>query len=444
MNIKIHRGLEQIGGCITEISTETSRVFIDMGQNLPGNGEQTTPEQDKEMVESFFKNNPKTYEAVIYTHAHEDHVGLFNYVPNNVPQYIGEGGKEILIAKYGLIKKGHELEYNVVSAVSVHNGSESQKQSCERLAKTIDEDKEKIHRLNSFRTWQRTKPHALPQSFEVGDIRITPFFNCHSIYDSYMLLIETDSKRIWHMGDYRAHGYMGKGLIPTLRRYATDIDILITEGTMLSRDDECIHEREVSRKMASIMDAFKYVVVLASATDIERLASIKEAAKITRKDLYVCSGYMKQTMQIFTRREAEASKGLFAFHPKYVGYENSKTHAMQKKGFVLITGVTHQSFVEELCENLDSSEVLFIYSSWDGYYKDPEQVKVNPRYKMFRDAFQNVVDIHTSGHADRKTIKQVIDTVNPKEAIIGIHKDKGQTLNSLDVSEDIKNKIINN
>jgi ribonuclease J len=63
---------------------------------------------------------------------------------------------------------------------------------------------------------------------------------------------------------------------------------------------------------------------------------------------------------------------------------------------------------------------------------------------MFRDAFQNVVDIHTSGHADRKTIKQVIDTVNPKEAIIGIHKDKGQTLNSLDVSEDIKNKIINN
>ena len=59
MNIKIHRGLEQVGGCITEISTENSRVFIDMGQNLPGNGEQTTPEQDKEMVEDIFRNNPK-------------------------------------------------------------------------------------------------------------------------------------------------------------------------------------------------------------------------------------------------------------------------------------------------------------------------------------------------------------------------------------------------
>ncbi len=62
---------------------------------------------------------------------------------------------------------------------------------------------------------------------------------------------------------------------------------------------------------------------------------------------------------------------------------------------------------------------------------------------MFRDAFQNVVDIHTSGHADRKTIKQVIETVNPKEAIIGIHKDKGQTLESLELSDEIKNKITN-
>ena len=57
MNIKVHRGLEQIGGCITEISTATSRIFIDMGQNLPGNGEATTPEQDQKMVESHFANN---------------------------------------------------------------------------------------------------------------------------------------------------------------------------------------------------------------------------------------------------------------------------------------------------------------------------------------------------------------------------------------------------
>ena len=403
MKIKVHRGLDQIGGCITEISIETSRVFIDMGQNLPGNGEKTTPEQDREMVEGFFRNNSKEHEAVIYTHAHEDHVGLFSYVPDNVPQYIGEGGKEILIAKYDLIKKGHEL-----------GGL---------LTDILKEDKKKIRKLKAFKTWQRTKPHARPKSFNVGDIRITPFFNCHSIYDSYMLLIEADGKRIWHTGDYREHGYMGKGLMPTLKCYATNIDVLITEGTMLSRDDECIHEREVSRRMASVMDAFKYVVVLASATDIERLASIKEAAKKAHKPWYICSGYLNRTTRIFTRCEAEISKGLFEFHPQYIeGYGDKKIPTMKKRGFVLVAGVNNLDRAKEICEDIDLSEVLLIYSSWDGYYKNPEQVKQNPAYKMFREAFPNVVDIHTSGHADRKTIKKVIEIVNPKEVIV-IHKE---------------------
>lgn len=52
----------------------------------------------------------------------------------------------------------------------------------------------------------------------IGDIKVTPFYNCHSIYDSYMFLIEADGKRIWHTGDYREHGYLGKGLFPTLKK----------------------------------------------------------------------------------------------------------------------------------------------------------------------------------------------------------------------------------
>jgi hypothetical protein len=32
--IVIHRGTQQIGGCVTEIAAEDSRVFIDFGENL--------------------------------------------------------------------------------------------------------------------------------------------------------------------------------------------------------------------------------------------------------------------------------------------------------------------------------------------------------------------------------------------------------------------------
>ena len=88
----------------------------------------------------------------------------------------------------------------------------------------------------------------------------------------------------------------------------------------------------------------------------------------------------------------------------------------------MIVGTSQIDRVRELLDKLTQEETLLIYSSWDGYYKDPEQVKVNPRYKEFRMMFHNIVDIHTFGHADRITIKRVIETINAKE-VICIHKE---------------------
>lgn len=254
------------------------------------------------------------------------------------------------------------------------------------------------------------------------------------------MLIEADGKRIWHTGDFREHGYLGKGLMPTIKHYATDIDTLIIEGTMLGRAHQCIHEREVSHRMALAMEAFKYVVVLASATDIERLASIKQAARLAKKDYYIRNRYLRETMSIFTRREACVSKGLFDFHPKFLRSSDANA-TMRKLGFVFISTASQLACVKNICKGIDQSELLFIYSAWDGYYKDPEQVKANPRYKLFREAFDNVVDIHTSGHADRDTLARVITAINPKESIIGIHKDPGTTLKSLDIPDDLKAKV---
>lgn len=296
MNIKVHRGLDQIGGCITEISTETSRVFIDFGQNLPGNGEPTTPEEDEVLVTQIFAQNKKQHEAVFYTHGHEDHVGLFEYIPEDVPQYMSEGTKGLLEIKYDVLYEGADLKVNEL----LENECDSQEYS-DALNRLISADN-KCKLLNKIEVWQRTSPRKDPESICIGNIKVTPFFNCHSIYDSHMFLIEADGKRIWHMGDYREHGYMGKGLIPTLKKYATDIDVLITEGTMLKREDKCIHEHIVSYKMQNVMKAFKYVFVLASATDIERLAAIKQASIDAAKPLCIWSLFMKKTMAYFTER----------------------------------------------------------------------------------------------------------------------------------------------
>lgn len=418
MKIKIHRGLDQIGGCITEIWTDSSRVFIDFGQNLPSNGKAATPEEDALMVADIIRNNEKEHQAVFYTHAHEDHVGLFRYIP--LEQYIGEGSKELLLIKYRTLLERYEMAID-----ENHQLQEGSKENEELQEENYRTTKDLIDKLKAFKTWKRTALKESPSPITIGDIRVTPFFTCHSIYDAHMFLVEADGKRIWHTGDYRQHGYMGKGLLPMLRRYATDIDVLITEGTMLKRKDKCIHECEVSRKMESVMQAFKYVFILASATDIERLASIKVAAKNTQKPLCILSLFMKRTMELFTVRDSSLSRGLFSFAPLF--YTNKLYGKLKRRGFAMVVGTSQADRIKELLDKLPQEETLLIYSSWDGYYKNAEQVKANPKYKEFREMFHNVVDIHTSGHADKATIRKVIETLCPKE-VICIHKEAGATL----------------
>lgn len=418
MEIKIHRGLDQIGGCITEIWIDSSRVFIDFGQNLPSNGKTASPEEDALMVADIIRNNEKEHQAVFYTHAHEDHVGLFRYIP--LEQYIGEGSKELLLIKYRTLLEGYEMAID-----ECHQLQEGSKENEELLEENYRTTKGLIDKLKAFKTWKRTALKESPSPITIGDIRVTPFFTCHSIYDAHMFLVEADGKRIWHTGDYRQHGYMGKGLFPMLRRYATDIDVLITEGTMLKRKDKCIHECEVSRKMESVMQTFKYVFVLASATDIERLASIKVAAENANKPLCILSLFMKRTMEFFTERQSSLSRGLFSFAPLY--YTDKLYDKLKRKGFTIVVGTSQADKVKKLLDRLSQEETLLIYSSWDGYYKNAEQVKVNSKYKEFREMFHNVVDIHTSGHADKATIRKVIETVCPKE-VICIHKEGGATL----------------
>ena len=418
MEIKIHRGLDQIGGCITEIWTDSSRVFIDFGQNLPSNGKAATPEEDDLMVADIIRNNEKEHQAVFYTHAHEDHVGLFRYIP--LEQYIGEGSKELLLIKYRTLLERYEMAID-----ESHQLQEGSKENEELQEENYRTTKGLIDKLKAFKTWKRTALKESPSPITIGDIRVTPFFTCHSIYDAHMFLVEADGKRIWHTGDYRQHGYMGKGLLPMLRRYATDIDVLITEGTMLKRKDKCIHECEVSRKMESVMQAFKYVFVLASGTDIERLASIKVAAENANKPLCILSLFMKRTMEFFTERQSSLSRGLFSFAPLY--YTDKLYDKLKRKGFTIVVGTSQADKVKKLLDRLSQEETLLIYSSWDGYYKNAEQVKANPKYKEFREMFHNVVDIHTSGHADKATIRKVIETVCPKE-VICIHKEAGATL----------------
>ena len=102
----------------------------------------------------------------------------------------------------------------------------------------------------------------------------------HSAFDAYMLLIEADGKRILHTGDFRMHGARGGKMPNVFEKYCKNIDVLITEGTMLSRaGEEVITERELGAQANNILRENKYVFALCSSTNIDTIAEFYNTQK---------------------------------------------------------------------------------------------------------------------------------------------------------------------
>lgn len=69
--------------------------------------------------------------------------------------------------------------------------------------------------IESFISYEAAKP------VKVGDIVVTLYYVSHSSPDAYMFVIECYGHTVLHTGDFRDHGYRGKGLEPTIQKYIT-------------------------------------------------------------------------------------------------------------------------------------------------------------------------------------------------------------------------------
>ena len=360
INITIHRGANQIGGCITEIATTKAKIIIDLGSNLPGN-------RIKELTVEQVTQITADADAIFYTHYHGDHIGLFHLVPNDIPQYIGKGALEVIKCKY------------------------------DTLSKHID-TKEEQNTINHMRTYFANEP------IQIKDIRITPYFCSHSAFDAYMFKIESEGKVILHTGDFRNHGYLGKGLDRILKYYIGQIDLLITEGTMLGRTQEkVLHEMDILSNTIKVLKRHKYVYALCSSTDLERLASFKEACKLTHR-VFCCDHFLSSILDIFTKY---TKSSIFNFSNKFLlnQYNEPKVREfLMKRGFLIPVRSS-----QHLNPQIIAMRELFNGRIYDGT----------------RDGF------HTSGHADLKTLRDVCIRTNPHTGIIFIHKDFNSSIEAL-------------
>lgn len=412
MTITIHRGIAQIGGCITEIASASgSKILIDLGHNLPEGGK---PAYDKYDTPAELDGVLAGVSDVYYTHYHGDHIGFEAHVNDkNIRQHIGALSLDMICTfRKHMQKAGGQLGEQATRSLQA---------------------------LENFRTYTAGKTE------QVGDIRITPYYVSHSAIDAHMFLIECDGKKVLHMGDFRDHGYMGRGLLKSIDHYIAPrrIDVLITEGTMLSRTNAAMMtERELQNKAYDIMSRYRYVFAFASSMDADRMASFYHATRRHNGRLFVADNYQIQQIQNIRHH----LHGIYADVAAQSIWNEQKSHYEQMihSGFTMYVrnSATYRKLLAEIVPLIDLHQTAFVYSQFEGY--------INPEHKAFNSSTYDfihlydwtVIFLHTSGHANRDTLAAVCTHINPTTAIIPIHRDADTNFSDLDISPEIKAKVV--
>lgn len=371
MTVRIIRGQNQIGGNIIEVSTDSTHILLDVGMEL----EQDTPTQEE--VHSLLGD--RSYDAVFVSHYHGDHLGLAYYIDRSIPLYMGEASYKIVNASDG------------------------------------------YKRIDSIQP-QGFLAHRKPIS--VGDITVTPFLCDHSAFDSYMLLCEADGKRILYTGDFRANGR--KSFDRLLRELPDKVDTLICEGTTLSRQDRiAVTEAELEEEAVSLFrDTAGPIFILQSSTNIDRIVTMYRAAKRSGR-VFLQELFMADvTSAVGGSIPNPNFSDVYAFITNPSRYEGLTKYqhrigknSIAKEKYVMCVRSSMLRYLRSLAELAPFENGLLVYSMWEGYKKQPAMAEF---LSACDEMGLKTVSLHTSGHADAATIKELIDKVQPKE-ILPIH-----------------------
>lgn len=395
MKVRIIKGTSQIGGCITEITCNNTKIIIDYGEDLEDN---TIPFE----LDGLTKGK-SIYDVVFITHSHGDHIGLIDLINDDIPVYVEEKSLEI-----------HNLTCDFTNK--------------ERVSRKIN-----TFKINNINDQGRVV-------FQNEDLKVSFYIGDHSSYNSVMYLIEGEGKKILHTGDFRMHGRRRYAFLKSLNKIGK-VDLLITEGTTLTRGNNRFKtEEELKEEATNVMKQYDQVFIMQSSTNIDRLVSFIKAGLLTNHKvvLDLFSRYVAQTANIPIVVD---NKNIFTWIPNNYKfkpdwfkeeYMNIEKSSKFFPNYVMFVKESMLNDVRLLKQKGSIKNACLIYSMWNGYIEKSESLR------KFLDECNNIgitiLNIHTSGHADKTAMRRVNKICNPDKTII-IHTD--DKTNGLDIFNNV-------
>lgn len=418
MNFKIHRGTQEIGGSCVEIWTDTTKIIVDIGMPLVvADGKEFNFKQYEKLsieelvqqdilpdIEGLYENSTSKVDGILISHYHQDHHGFLQYANHSIPIYTGKATQDILEFSEAFFK-GQKLS-------------------------------------KQFQNFTKDK------SFAIGDINIQPYWMDHSAFDAYAFLIESNGKKLFYSGDFRGHGRKGKVFQWFQHNAPKDVDYLLMEGTTIGRGRQAfLKEQDLEETFIEIFKSKNEInLINTSAQNIDRLVTIYRACKRSNKlmvvDIYTAA-IMKEmakhasipypsasfpevkVMYPYFLSQMIADKLGKEFLYQFQPYKITKEEISDKrKDIVFLVRPSMKSDIVRI-ENLENGN--FIYSMWSGYL---EQYKTKAFVEYMNSKGFSFHQVHTSGHADIKTLEKMVKAINPKN-LVPIHTFDGDEYQNL-------------
>ena len=383
LSLTVHRGTREIGGSCIEIShPDGSRLVLDAGRPLDA------PEGATGLLPASLDRT--TPASVLISHPHQDHYGLLSEIPDDWPVWTGAASA--------------------------------------RLIGITDEIASKPDG-RAMRTWNsRSGP------FDIGPFKVTPLLTDHSAFDAYMLLVESEEKRVLYTGDFRRHGRKSALVDAMMARPPRDIDVLVTEGTNLGTDKPVRSETDLETDFTDLLAQTPgRLFVSWSGQNIDRTVTLYRAAKRTGRtlviDLYTadvldriaagtrlpCAGFPNLKVVITGSLAANyRARGREDFVAR-MARDGVAARDIPKDAILML----RRALVRDYERNgiVPGDGDAFNFSMWRGYLDTPYYAEP---MEWCRSRGANIAYIHTSGHASPKDLRAFAAVVAPK-VVVPVH-----------------------
>ena len=380
-------GLEEIGKNMTIFEFENDIIIVDMGLEFPSEEllgiDYVIPDV------KYLEKNKKRIRGIFITHGHLDHTGGIPYI---LPK----------------------LDFPPIYGLPLTIGL---------IAERIEEFKiQKFTKLNSVKS---------DEKIQLGNFSVTFFRVAHSIPDSMGIIIDTPAGKVVTTGDFKfdetpARNIQKAEMSKMEELGRQNVLALLCESTNAMKPGHTISEKDVGEVLDGIISKATGRVIIASfSSQIGRVQQILDSAVKNQRKVFVSGRSMKTNIEV-------SEKLGYLSMPKGLIYEIKKykeKEVRDNETLILTTGAQGEgsSSLSRMADNEHSQYkvkkgdlIIVSASPIIGNERSISNV-INKLCMLGAEVIHNqIMEVHTSGHAKQDELKQMINLIRP-QYLIPIH-----------------------